>query len=478
VLYTDTAETWKLANRRKQLTIASAGVIAELTIAVFASLAWALTPEGPLKSVFFVLATTSWIVTLVLNASPFMRFDGYFVLSDLLDFPNLHERSSACARWWLRTTLFQMPEAQPEPTLSAGNRRWLIIFALVTWLYRLVVFLGIALLVYHFFYKLLGVVLMVVELWWFICKPVVTECRYIWRNRGGVRLAVLPNLSVLALIALLAWLLPISNQVSAPAILRGAYEQPLYAPFSARVEAVEVEPRASVKPGALLVRLYAPELALRAQQAEVAIVSAQAERARTVASEYQQERLAVLEQRLNEALAAKKAVTEEIKQQQLRAFHAGTVRDLPPDLVAGRWVNPSQLLMRIVSEENPLIEAYVNERQVRAIESGQKVRFYPARPWLAPMTGTVLSVDKSPVKTLSRPVLAATHGGTISVNPSQDGALIPQDAVFRVTIGNIKDAPSASEVTDGTVRIETKLHFIAENFLFQALSVLIRESGL
>ena len=69
------------------------------------------------QNVFFVLASTTWVVTLAINLSPFMRFDGYFVLSDLLGFPNLHERSFACARWWMRTTFFGLDEPMPEPHL-------------------------------------------------------------------------------------------------------------------------------------------------------------------------------------------------------------------------------------------------------------------------------------------------------------------------------------------------------------------------
>jgi putative peptide zinc metalloprotease protein len=85
VAYTDTNETWRLTNRFQRLRVASAGILTELVIAAWATLAWALLPEGGLKSAAFVLATTSWVATLAINASPFMRFDGYFILMDALD---------------------------------------------------------------------------------------------------------------------------------------------------------------------------------------------------------------------------------------------------------------------------------------------------------------------------------------------------------------------------------------------------------
>jgi putative peptide zinc metalloprotease protein len=155
VAYTDTNETWRLRDRRQRLQVASAGIVTELVIAAWASCAWAFLPDGGLRSAAFVLATTSWVTTLAINASPFMRFDGYFLLSDWLDIPNLHDRSFALARWRLREWLFGLGEPRPEyfrPRLEKG----LILFAWLTWTYRLIVFLGIALLVYYLFFKALA----------------------------------------------------------------------------------------------------------------------------------------------------------------------------------------------------------------------------------------------------------------------------------------------------------------------------------
>ncbi len=476
-LYTDTAETWKLANRHKQFTIAAAGMAAEFTLAVFATLLWALAPEGGVKTVLFVLATSTWIMTLAINASPFMRFDGYFLLSDALDFPNLHERAGACARWWLRTTFFQLPLPMPEPSLELRHVRWLTAFALVTWFYRLVVFLGIALLVYFMFFKLLGILMMLIELYIFIAKPVVAEAAYLWRNRDAIRMAWRPTLAAAAIMAVVVWMLPVSGEVTAPALLRAAHEQSVHAPFPARVLAVGVNRRDKVEKGAPLLDLDAPDLKARAELAQVAIASAQAELARTPASERQQERRGVLEQQLAQALATMQSVREDAARQRLYAAHAGTVRDLQPDVVPGQWVNPKQLLLRVVSESEPLIEAYVGERQLDAIATGQTVRFYPSLPNIPVIDGVVIAIDRTPIKEISRPVLASVHGGDILVNTGPNGLLVAHEAVFRVSVRPRAASMPVTAAIRGTVRIQGSLRFVAENFFFRTLSVLIRESG-
>ena len=476
-LYTDVGETWKLADRRKQFTIAAAGMAVELALAVFSTLAWALAPEGAMKSMLFVLATSTWLITLAINASPFMRFDGYFLLSDALDFPNLHERSGACARWWLRSTFFRLPETMPEPGMAPRHVRWLVAFALVTWAYRLVVFLGIALLVYFMFFKLLGVLLMVLELVWFIARPVWTEAAYLLRNWRLVRPAWRPFAATAVLATVLVWLLPVANEVTAPALLRAAREQAVYAPFPARVAAVAVARGGKVDKGTLLVELDLADLKSRAELAEIAISSARTELARTPASERQQERRAVLEQQLAQALATQQSVREDGARQRVLAAHAGTVRDLQPGLVPGQWVNPRQLLLRVVAESEPLIEAFVGERQLAAIAAGQKVRFYSSLPNTPVIEGTVIAIDRTPIKEISRLVLASVHGGDILVNPAGSGTLVAHEAVFRIGVKPEGAVPPAAAVVRGTVRIEGSVRFVAENFLFQTLSVLIRESG-
>jgi len=477
-LYTDTGETWKLVDRRKQMIIASAGMAAELALAVFATLLWAVSPEGVVKSILFVLATSTWLMTLAINASPFMRFDGYFVLSDYLDFPNLHERGTLCARWWLRTRIFGLQEQMPEPSLSIAARRWLIAFALVTWIYRLVVFFGIALLVYHMFFKLLGIFLMLLEVVWFILRPIWREAAYLLTQRSSIKVAWRPVLAAALIGTVALWMVPVTNQVTAPGILRGSQEQAVYAPFAARVVSVAVAPRQRVSAGELLIGLDAQDLKMRGQKADVSIASARAELSRTPASVRQQERTGVLESELAEALASRQAVYEEAASEQLRATQGGTVRDLSRDLVPGRWVNPRQQLMKIVSESEPLLEVFVSERQVGAIQPGQAVHFYPSVPNHPMVRGTLVAVDMSPLKELPQPLLASVFGGDIAISPTSKNRLTAQEAVFRVMVKPEASTPAATMVIRGTARIETDFRFVAENFIYRAISVLIREGGL
>ena len=93
ILYTDTTDAWRLRSRFQRLSIVTAGVKVEIYIACVATFLWGIVPDGGLRGVLFFVATTSWISSLLINISPFMRFDGYYALSDFLGMENLQPRS-------------------------------------------------------------------------------------------------------------------------------------------------------------------------------------------------------------------------------------------------------------------------------------------------------------------------------------------------------------------------------------------------
>jgi putative peptide zinc metalloprotease protein len=171
VLYTDTTDAWRLHHRRERLAIVLAGIRMELHLALLATFLWSFLADGPLRSAAFFIATTSWLTSLAINLSPFMRFDGYYALADWLGAANLQPRAFALGRWRLREALFGLNEPPPEQ-LSRSREHIFILYGWATWIYRLMLFLGIALLIYYFAFKLLGIALFAVEIIWFVLLPV------------------------------------------------------------------------------------------------------------------------------------------------------------------------------------------------------------------------------------------------------------------------------------------------------------------
>ncbi|MEZ5649739.1 MAG: HlyD family efflux transporter periplasmic adaptor subunit [Burkholderiaceae bacterium] len=475
MLYTDTGESWKLTRRGDRFRIAAAGIAVELALAGFATLAWSLLPDGPARSAVFFLATTSWIVTLGINASPFMRFDGYFLLSDALDLPNLHARSFALARAALRRGLLGWREPDPE-RVSPGLRRFLIGFAWLTWAYRLSIFVAIAVAVYLFFFKALGILLFVVEIAWFIVRPVVGETSVWWRRRAETGRARALLLMVLALVAAAALLVPWQRHVSAEAWLHAARAQSVYSPFAARV--VSLRAAGPVAEGEWLAELDAPELRARVIRLQAGAEALRAELAGTVARADGAWRRNLILENLARERAALASEEQELARLRLSAPFDGILLDRDPLIGEGSWVSERQPLAILVDPESWVIDALVAQEDVESIAVGARAGFYRRGDAGAPLHATVTAVDRVRLRSLPDPALADVHGGRVATTRESDGALTPRDALYRVRL-----TPEAGQdfarhgIALGSARIEGAHGSVLARWATHALSVLIRESG-
>lgn len=476
VAYTDVNEAWRLTRRRDRLAVGAAGILTELAVAAWATLAWALLPDGTLRGMAFMLATTTWVATLAINASPFMRFDGYFLLSDYLDFPNLHARSFALARWDLRERLFGLGEAAPE-FLPAARRRGLILFAYGVWLYRLILFVGIALLVYHYFFKALGILLFAVEIGWFVALPMwkeIAEWRSRWpeiKAKGGGRGKLWLPLLLLA-VALVPW----NFQVSSQGLMRSARHYPLFSPGPAQIEAMPVKPGDPVTAGQTILKLSTDDAEYRRRLAEARFSRLAWQAEVSGLDESLRARQPVTVEEREAARAELAGSTDELKRYTVTAPFDGVLADIAPDLRVGESVGRQQQLGVLIDPKAWEVETYLGDAEVERIAVGDSGRFVPETPGLPTRSLKVVRIDRDATRALPDAMLAVGHGGEILVR-ERNGQLIPERAVYRVVLA-VQDADAPpGRVLRGSVTIHGEPKSLAGDFIRSAAALLIRESG-
>jgi len=439
VPYTDTNDVWRLDKRSWRQQVAMAGVATELLIAVWATLAWAVLPDGMLREIVFPLATTTWIATLAVNASPFMRFDGYFVLADWLDMPNLHARAFALARWDLRERLFGIG-AEPPEYFPRRRHVGLILFAWAVWIYRITVFVGIALLVYHFFIKLVGLFLFCIEMSWFVIRPIAGEVK-VWRGLWPhIRKSPRGRRSiVLALLVLGLFAIPWPTRVQGGAVLKPVDVFPVHAPEHAQVTGLPLREGAQVKAGQQLVQFAVPENGSRreALQADIERLRWQAGSAGFDAE--QRANSVVLREQLATAEAQLAALDEDAARYRPLAPFAGTLRDLDPELVPGTWVGKNERVAVLVGEGAEEVSTYLDEDTVRRVAVGDRATFYIDGGTGPALRLKVAGIDRDATRTLPSGLWAAQQGGQVPAREKQ-GAWYPDHAVYRVTFS--VDAPA------------------------------------
>ncbi|HEY0954278.1 MAG TPA: HlyD family efflux transporter periplasmic adaptor subunit [Roseateles sp.] len=475
VAYTDTTEVWKLPDARRRMAVAGAGICAELAIAAWATLAWVVLPDGALRTVAFLLSSTTWISTLLVNASPFMRFDGYFLLSDALDMPNLHARSFALARWRLREWLFALGEPAPE-SLPPRRVRWLVAFAWATWIYRLLLFIGIAVLVYHFVVKAIGILLFVVEVAWFIASPLWSELRAWWQRRArirrGRRLALLAGAG--GLLALL--LVPLPGRVTGMGLLQPAEQLTLYAPAGARVTALPFKPGDAVPAGAVLFEVDSPALRLRTQQTAARVAGVQGQITASAFDAEQRRDWRLAAEQLRSRRAEAQTVTADAQRYAPVAPFAGRFVDADPDLRPGDWVARDEVMGRLVGTGARQVVTYVDEKDVRRIAVGDRGLFVVDAVYGPTLRLRVKAIERDATRTLNERLLASHLGGQVLVR-EQGAGLVPEAAVFRVVLETAGGQDHASQSWRGWVVMDARPEPLLQRFARQALSVFWREAG-
>ncbi|MGQ7818898.1 HlyD family efflux transporter periplasmic adaptor subunit [Metapseudomonas furukawaii] len=452
MFYTDVSDAWRVRDRRSRLLIGAGGVLAELVLAVLALLAWSLLPDGPLRTSAFMLASATWITTLIINLNPFMRFDGYFLISDFWGVDNLQNRAFALCRWRLREALFGYGEPAPEPWPAAMQRR-LLVWGYGSWLWRAVLFFGIALAVYHLFFKVLGIFLMLVELLWFIGLPIWREMKEWWQRRDQADPRKVMFTGLALGVILLALVVPWRGSVDVPALLEAARVSALHAPVAARLKAVHVRDGQAVEAGDLLLELDAPDLDSRQAivRREIQILQLQLRR-QSARSETAAD-AGILEQRLAEAVAEYRGLAAQRERLQLRAPQAGVVRDLQPDLTAGRWLNPAETLARVV-EPGLRLRGYLAEESLWRVKVGSEGRFIaddPARPAMAVRLD---EVDATGVAYLELEALGSDHQGPIAVRRDEQRRAEPVQAQYGVRLSLLEPGIRTAQPLRGVVVLD------------------------
>jgi len=260
-LYCNTTEAWQLANRKQRIAISSAGIFAEGVLAVISIFIWHFTKPGLVNSVAFYLMAISFFSTILFNANPLMRFDGYFILIDLLRTPNLYTRSMGYIRHLFMGRFCGMSRT-PDPATNTRERRIFLIYGVSAFLYRVFLYISIVINVYFRFDKLVGFFLGLLAFVLFIVKPIIKATRFLIKQRKEIRPtrnSILVGAAALTVLCLLLFT-PFHTITSYPCRLASAQSRKLTVPLYTAGDGIFVREGTKVKEGQVLFTLDTTEL--------------------------------------------------------------------------------------------------------------------------------------------------------------------------------------------------------------------------
>jgi putative peptide zinc metalloprotease protein len=429
--FTNVSSAWRLQSKWKRARIGVAGMYVELCIAILAVFAWGLLEDPVAQSLAIQVATVAAVTTLLFNLNPFGRMDGYYVLGDLLEIPNLLQRGSAAAIQ-VPAHLFRVRPAASLPPLD-----WRLLgYWAGTAAYRLLVFAGLVWLA-HSIAPWLAFVMLAVAVSLLVVRPSLATARALLamaedKPRTARRLALFAALSIGALA-----LVPVPAGIKAYGVVEAPDARFVYPPVDARVEFVR--PVNSTASGPAL-RLHSPELDEMQQKAEL-------ESARALARWRDAIDLGLPgAQSAAEQLAAHQSEAESRLSDRalLRVDDATGWDPLDAEAYAGSWVRPNPARPLAVSLPSPTrrIHAVFDNSSAETLAPGQTARVRIAgRPDQA-FTATVLRVAEGQGSQLPSPALGRPAGGPFAVEPGDSTGRQATRSLVSVWLAPEQGAPA------------------------------------
>jgi putative peptide zinc metalloprotease protein len=281
VPYCDATSSWGFSSKYHRAAVAAAGIVVETSIAAVAVLTWVNTAPGIVHELAYSTIFIAGLGSLLFNTNPLLRYDGYFVLSDLLDIPNLYQLATKQVQYLIQHYVFGMRQTR-RVTTEAKQAFWLTTYSVVGWAYRILI---IASIVWFVSGTLLGagIVLAAAVVVSMVLMPLVKYVSWLSNDPslGKQRpRAVLVTLLLIGGVLMGLGIFPVSEYVRAEAVIEPAHRVPLVLGADGFIRRVVVEDGGLVRKGDVILEADSPQLRAMTKRVDALLDEARAEQLR------------------------------------------------------------------------------------------------------------------------------------------------------------------------------------------------------
>ncbi len=449
VPYVDASSASAFTEKSKRMLVGAGGMIAEVFLAALAMLLWVAVEPGAVRAVAYNVLLIGGVTTLLFNANPLLRFDGYYILGDWLEIPNLRQRANGYFKYLTQRYAFGQHDAE-EPDASRGEKAWFLGFATAAFLYRAVVVAAILLFILDQSLVLGTLLVSLAVVGWF-GVPLGKGLKFLFtdpRLRRQRPRALFVVGGVVALLLAMIVLLPAPYRTTAQGIVWLPEEAFVRAETGGFVERVVATPGGRVAPGDVLLELHSPEIerivrvegaSLRELQARHARIRVDSEaRARMI-----EEEIAVASGRL--ARARERAAELTLRSQASGVFVSPRAADLP-----GRFVRQGEVLGHVLDPGHATVRAVVPAEDIDLVRDrtrGVEVRLAHRLDRVLPAS-IARNVPKAS-EMLPSAALGTQGGGGIATDPSEPNGRRALEKLFEIDLS----LPSETRVAQAGGRV-------------------------
>lgn len=454
VPYVDASSAWAFREKWKRVLVGAAGMVVELFLAALALFIWLSTEPGIVRGLAYNAIFIAGISTVMFNANPLLRYDGYYMLADLIEIPNLRPRANAYLGYLCEHYLFGSHAAELPPA-TIGERVWFVAWGVLSFVYRIIVVVAILLYLADYLFSLGALLAALAAVVWAMI-PIVKGLRFLFTHPrlNVVRSrAIAVTAALVIIVAALIGFVPVPYRSDAEGVIWIPDEAFVRAGAEGFISAVTAQPGTYVGKGDPLVTLTNPALATE-EQVLVARISELEARyvqylsAEPVKAETTQDELRYTRGRLER-------VREQIAELTCRSRTDGTLVVPAAEDLPGRFAKKGELLGYVVELGTVTVRTVVSQAifdLVRARTSGVEVRLSERIAETVP--AVVRRIVPGASEKLPTRALGTGGGGDVALDPSDRQGLTAVQKVFQIDLQLISQSKLINLGGRGYVRFD------------------------
>ncbi|HHJ20227.1 MAG TPA: biotin/lipoyl-binding protein, partial [Gammaproteobacteria bacterium] len=421
-------------DRHARMIVSAAGILVEIFFTSVALFLWINLGDGLLRDIAFVVMTISGVSTVLFNANPLVKFDGYHFLADWLEIPDLAKRSGRYWSWLGKRYLLKVARLEPMD-IAPGETKWLLLYAPASWFYRWLILAVIVT-----WMSDISLLLAIVVGIWFLMSLLVTPAfkisKYLWQSPdlSGKRLRSIATTGLLMLMLVIAVsVIPAPFSTITQGVVWAPDESRVRAAADGFVDDVLVVQNAMVTAGQPLIQLKNERLITHRQQLEAQLTAIDA---RLSASQQTDRNKAEQLRHESETVRAElERITEQTQALVIRSHTAGRViiprlADLP-----GRYIHQGDPLGYVLGQSETRLRAAIRQNDAKNLSQFQgsvSVKFN--RPGNNILSASILQIQPAAGNQLPSPALGYPGGGIFLTDPADDKGQKTLTPIFLVDL--------------------------------------------
>jgi len=434
VPYVDASAASEFRSKTRRVVVGSAGIVVELLLAAIAMFLWVELEPGLLRAVAYNVILIGSVSTLLFNGNPLLRYDGYYILSDLIEIPNMGQRGQTFLQYLVKRHAFRMENTE-RPHTAPGEPPWFVVYTIAAFFYRMVIYTGIILFLASKLFTL-GILLAIWAGVSMVILPIGKGLKFVLTApvlRDKRPRAILVTVVTIGVVAALLFALPVPFRTRSEGVVWVPTEALVRAGTQGFVERIVARPNSVVAKGDLLIECRDPILLAEANvvRAKVEELSARYDAALTIDRVQAQ----IVQRELDDSHAQLARAEERLNELEVRSpsnglFVLPEAKDLPD-----RYLQHGDLIAFVLDVDRPTVRVVVPQSSVDLVRRRTK----RVQVRLTEKLGTVFDgVIKREVpegeKYLPSAILGSFGGGDIATDPSDRQGTKAFDRVFQFDV--------------------------------------------